>query len=86
MTAGKRPAAIASAVMACGLLAAAALPVGVAAQTPPAPDVAAVCAQSKAAGAMQMWERTGGNKGHAAKLLNLKRTTLVEKIKRLERA
>ena len=30
-------------------------------------------------------ERTGGNKGHAAKLLNLKRTTLVEKIKRLER-
>jgi multiple sugar transport system substrate-binding protein len=48
--------------MACGLLAAAALPVGVAAQTPPAPDVAAVCAQSKAAGAMQMWERTGGNK------------------------
>ena len=31
-------------------------------------------------------ERTGGNKGHAAKLLNLKRTTLVEKIKRLERA
>jgi DNA-binding NtrC family response regulator len=30
-------------------------------------------------------ERTGGNKGQAAKLLNLKRTTLVEKIKRLER-
>ena len=28
-------------------------------------------------------ERTGGNKGHAAKLLNLKRTTLVEKLKRL---
>ena len=28
-------------------------------------------------------ERTGGNKGRAAKLLKLKRTTLVEKIKRL---
>jgi transcriptional regulator with PAS, ATPase and Fis domain len=31
-------------------------------------------------------ERTGGNKGQAAKLLNLKRTTLVEKLKRLERS
>ena len=30
-------------------------------------------------------ERTGGNKGQAAKLLKLKRTTLVEKLKRLER-
>ena len=30
-------------------------------------------------------ERTGGNKGQAAKLLNLKRTTLVEKLKRLDR-
>jgi DNA-binding NtrC family response regulator len=29
-------------------------------------------------------ERTGGNKGQAARLLNLKRTTLVEKIKRIE--
>ena len=29
-------------------------------------------------------ERTGGNKGQAAKLLNLKRTTLVEKLKRLK--
>ena len=28
-------------------------------------------------------ERTGGNKGQAARLLGLKRTTLVEKIKRL---
>jgi two-component system response regulator AtoC len=28
-------------------------------------------------------ERTGGNRGRAAKLLNLKRTTLVEKLKRL---
>jgi len=31
-------------------------------------------------------EKTGGNKGAAAKLLNLKRTTLVERLKRLERA
>jgi transcriptional regulator with GAF, ATPase, and Fis domain len=30
-------------------------------------------------------ERTGGNKGKAARLLNLKRTTLVEKLKRLQR-
>jgi DNA-binding NtrC family response regulator len=30
-------------------------------------------------------ERTGGNKGRAAKLLNLKRTTLVEKLKRFEK-
>jgi DNA-binding NtrC family response regulator len=30
-------------------------------------------------------DRTGGNKGQAAKLLHLKRTTLVEKIKRLDR-
>jgi DNA-binding NtrC family response regulator len=30
-------------------------------------------------------ERTGGNKGQAARLLKLKRTTLVEKIKRLQR-
>jgi transcriptional regulator with PAS, ATPase and Fis domain len=30
-------------------------------------------------------ERTGGNKGQAARLLGLKRTTLVEKIKRLDR-
>jgi DNA-binding NtrC family response regulator len=32
----------------------------------------------------QSLERTGGNKRQAAKLLNLKRTTLVEKLKRLE--
>ncbi len=31
-------------------------------------------------------ERTGGNKGRAAKLLRMKRTTLVEKLKRLERS
>ena len=30
-------------------------------------------------------ERTGGNKGQAARLLHLKRTTLVEKIKRYNR-
>jgi DNA-binding NtrC family response regulator len=30
-------------------------------------------------------ERTGGNKGQAAKLLHLKRTTLVEKLKRLHK-
>ena len=30
-------------------------------------------------------ERTGGNKGQAAKLLHIKRTTLVEKLKRLDR-
>jgi len=31
-------------------------------------------------------DKTGGNKGAAARLLNLKRTTLVEKLKRMERA
>jgi DNA-binding NtrC family response regulator len=31
-------------------------------------------------------DRTGGNKGQAAKLLNLKRTTLVEKLKRFDRS
>jgi len=30
-------------------------------------------------------ERTGGNKGQAARLLNIKRTTLVEKLKRMDR-
>ncbi len=33
----------------------------------------------------QSLERSGGNKGRAAQLLNLKRTTLVEKLKRLDR-
>jgi DNA-binding NtrC family response regulator len=33
----------------------------------------------------QSLERTGGNKRRAAELLNIKRTTLVEKLKRLER-
>jgi two-component system, NtrC family, response regulator PilR len=31
-------------------------------------------------------ERTGGNKGQAARLLNLKRTTLVEKLKRIQKS
>ena len=31
-------------------------------------------------------ERTGGNKVQAARLLNLKRTTLIEKLKRLQRS
>ena len=31
----------------------------------------------------QSLERTGGNKGRAAQLLHLKRTTLVEKLKRM---
>jgi two-component system, NtrC family, response regulator AtoC len=34
----------------------------------------------------QALAQSGGNKGQAARLLNLKRTTLVEKLKRLERA
>ena len=34
----------------------------------------------------QSLERTGGNKRRAAELLNIKRTTLVEKLKRLERS
>src|SRR5207237_1075088 len=33
---------------------------------------------------LQTLEKTGGNKMQAAKLLNMKRTTLVEKIKRLQ--
>jgi len=33
----------------------------------------------------QALEQSGGNKGQAARLLNLKRTTLVEKLKRLDR-
>ncbi len=32
----------------------------------------------------QSLERTGGNKGRAAQLLNMKRTTLVEKLKRMQ--
>src|SRR5215471_3818895 len=44
-----------------GMLLAGGLPAaGVGAQA--APDVAAACAQTNASGALQMWERTGGNK------------------------
>jgi len=43
-----------------GMLLAGGLPAGAGAQT--APDVAAACAQTNASGALQMWERTGGNK------------------------
>ncbi len=35
---------------------------------------------------MRSLERTGGNKGRAARLLNLKRTTLVEKLKRIAKS
>ena len=42
------------------MLVASALPANVVAQ--PAPDQAAACAQTSASGALQMWERTGGNK------------------------
>ncbi len=68
-TATKRFAAIGAAAMAIGLLAAT-LPLGVAAQgssASPAPvptqEPAADCARSTADNALQMWERTGGNKG-----------------------
>src|SRR5215831_9664806 len=55
-----RTSAYATGLMAL-LLLLASLPVStVAAQT--APDAAAACAQSSASGALQMWERTGGNK------------------------
>jgi DNA-binding NtrC family response regulator len=35
---------------------------------------------------MQALERTGGHRGEAARLLSLKRTTLVEKLRRLTQA
>jgi multiple sugar transport system substrate-binding protein len=59
-TPAHRPATYVAAAVAFSLFAAAVLPVGVAAQ--PAPEVAAACAQSNAAGVMQAWERSGGNK------------------------
>ncbi len=57
----KRSAAGVAAVMAIGMLGAS-MPLGAAAQdsTPPP---AADCARSDAPNAMQMWERSGGNKG-----------------------
>ena len=56
----KRSAGITAAAMTFGLLAAT-LPLGAAAQGDA--ETAAECAQSTAENAMQMWERTGGNKG-----------------------
>jgi multiple sugar transport system substrate-binding protein len=58
-TAVDRISAFSTAAIAFGLFAAA-LPAGVSAQ--PAPEPAVQCAQSKAPGVMQMWERSGGNK------------------------
>jgi DNA-binding NtrC family response regulator len=43
-----------------------------------------VVSQVERALLLQTLEKTGGNKMKAAKLLNMKRTTLVEKIKRLQ--
>jgi two-component system, NtrC family, response regulator AtoC len=48
-------------------------------------DLAAVVATIERDLIMRSLERTGGNKGRAAALLQLKRTTLVEKLKRFER-
>jgi DNA-binding NtrC family response regulator len=45
-------------------------------------DLAALVAQIERELIERSLERTGGNKGQAAKLLHLKRTTLVEKLKR----
>jgi two-component system, NtrC family, response regulator AtoC len=45
-------------------------------------DLAALVARIESELIQRSLERTGGNKGQAAKLLNMKRTTLVEKIKR----
>ena len=46
-------------------------------------DLAAFVANIERELIQRSLERTGGNKGQAARLLNLKRTTLVEKLKRL---
>jgi multiple sugar transport system substrate-binding protein len=56
----KRSAAITAAAMAIGLLATT-VPLGAVAQDDPPP--AADCARTDAPNAMQMWERSGGNKG-----------------------
>ena len=58
----KRSAAITAAAMAIGLLAAT-LPLGAVSPGRADPEPAADCAQSTADNAMQMWERSGGNKG-----------------------
>jgi DNA-binding NtrC family response regulator len=49
-------------------------------------DLAAFVANIERELIQRSLERTGGNKGQAARLLNLKRTTLVEKLKRLGRS
>ena len=56
----RRSGAITAAAMAIGLLATS-LPLGAAAQDDP--PAAADCARTDAPNAMQMWERSGGNKG-----------------------
>jgi two-component system, NtrC family, response regulator AtoC len=48
-------------------------------------DLAAFVANVERELIQRSLERTGGNKGQAARLLNLKRTTLVEKLKRLQK-
>jgi DNA-binding NtrC family response regulator len=48
-------------------------------------DLAAFVANIERELIQRSLERTGGNKGQAARLLNLKRTTLVEKLKRFEK-
>jgi two-component system response regulator AtoC len=48
-------------------------------------DLAAFVANIERELIQRSLERTGGNKGRAARLLNLKRTTLVEKLKRLQK-
>jgi DNA-binding NtrC family response regulator len=48
-------------------------------------DLDALVAQVESELIHRSLERTGGNKGQAARLLGLKRTTLVEKLKRLNR-
>jgi multiple sugar transport system substrate-binding protein len=65
-TGGKRAAVFTTAVMAIGLAAAGA-PMGAAAQDTPPPAID--CARSDAEGAMQMWERSGGNKGMVDQLV-----------------
>lgn len=47
-------------------------------------DLSGVVSQVERELLLQTLEKTGGNKMQAAKLLNMKRTTLVEKIKRLQ--
>jgi len=50
------------------------------------PNTAIISAAQNASGELilQSLKKSGGNKKQAAKLLNLKRTTLIEKLKRLD--